>query len=138
MEAIINNENYLEDLKGKEIKLKNFRDLRAYQIASDLAEECRKIADSLPEIEKYILSDQLRRSVSKIPAQVGEGNGQLYKKEEIRFYSIALGSLSETQAHLELCLRSKYIEEEKFKELDNKAMQIKALVITYIQKLINS
>lgn len=55
----------------------------------------------------------------------------------MRFYSIATSSVCETQCHLELCLACGYITEEKFRELDNKVNQFKALVIKYVQKLIN-
>lgn len=138
MKSIIETKNYLEDLKGINIKIKDFKKLKAYEIAMDLAKECRKIANELPKYEDKILADQLRRSVSKVPAQLSEGNGQFYKGEEVRFYSIATGSICETQCHLELCLVSGYITEEKFKELDDKANQIKALVIRYVQNLINN
>lgn len=137
MKTLIKSKNYLEELKGVEIKMREFKDLKAYKIAMELATECREIANQLPEFEEKILSDQLRRSVSKLGPQVAEGKGQFYKKEEIRFYSIATGSVCETQCHLELCLACGYITEEKFKELDNKADQFKALVIKYVQKLIN-
>lgn len=137
MKTLIKSKNYLEELKGVEIEMREFRDLKAYKIAMELAKECRGIANQLPEFEETILSDQLRRSVSKVPAQLSEGKGQFYKKEEIRFYSVATGSICETQCHLELCWISGYITQEKFRELDDKANQIKALVIRYVQKLIN-
>lgn len=82
MKTLIKSKNYLEELKGVEIEMREFRDLKAYKIAMELATECREIANQLPEFEETILSDQLRRSVSKLGPQVAEGKSQFYKKRK--------------------------------------------------------
>ena len=37
MKTLIKSKNYLEELKGVEIKMREFRDLKAYKIAMELA-----------------------------------------------------------------------------------------------------
>lgn len=46
--------------------------------------------------------------------------------------SIALGSICESQAHLDIALISNYITKEEHKKLDNIANEIKSLLIWYL------
>jgi four helix bundle protein len=48
------------------------------------------------------LRDQLNRASSSIALNLAEGSGRPSKKEQARFYSIALGSLRESQAILDM------------------------------------
>lgn len=48
------------------------------------------------------LKDQLLRAASSIVLNLAEGRGKSTKRDQVRFFSIALGSLRECQAILEL------------------------------------
>ncbi len=73
--------------------LKTFR---TYQLALSLYGECKKTC--LP----YFLKDQLLRAASSICLNLAEGTGRPSPKERKRFYAIALGSLREVQAIVDL------------------------------------
>ena len=90
----------------------------------------------LPKSEEYILKKQLRGSCQSTIAQIAEGNSQLYTKVECRFMSIALGSICESQAHLDIALISNYITKEEHKKLDNIANEIKSLLIWYLREFL--
>jgi len=51
---------------------------------------------------KNPMKDQFERAMLSVVLNIAEGSGKIHKKEKRRFYSIALGSLRETQALLEL------------------------------------
>ena len=48
------------------------------------------------------LKDQLSRAASSISLNLAEGSGRSTNKDQLRFYHIALGSLRECQAVLDL------------------------------------
>jgi len=73
--------------------LKNFR---SYQIAKQLYFECEKLR------MKDFLKLQLLRASSSVVLNLAEGSGKDSKKDQRRFYVIALGSLREVQAILEI------------------------------------
>lgn len=139
MRTIIDAEtDYLEELEEKDIIIKDFRKLKAYQLSLEFIKQCFEVINSLPECEKFILQDQLRRSSQSVAAQICEGNTQLYKKREISFLSIAIGSLCESQCHLDIALINGYITKEKHDEIEVIAIEIKKLLVTYIRNLLSS
>jgi four helix bundle protein len=73
--------------------MKNFK---TYQLAKELYLECLKL-----EI-KGELRDQLHRASLSIVLNLAEGSGKITAPDQRRFYSIAFGSLRETQALVDL------------------------------------
>ena len=82
----------------------SYRDLRVWQEARILVSEVYQIADRLPPYEKYNLSDQMRRSVASIGANIAEGQGRGTVKDYLHFLYIARGSAYELDTQLLYCL----------------------------------
>lgn len=91
----------------------SFRRLQVYNDARVLVKDVYVMMQSFPKEEKYALSDQLRRSVLSVPANIAEGMGRRSKKEQIHFLEIAFGSLMETFCHIEISKDLGYITEEQ-------------------------
>lgn len=139
MKTIIDAEtDYLEELEEKDIIIKDFRKLKAYQLSLEFIKQCLEVINSLPPCEEYILKQQLLRASEGVAAQICEGNSQLYKKREVSFLSIAIGSLCESQCHLDIALINGYITKEKYDEIEAVAIEIKKLLVTYIRNLLSS
>jgi len=51
---------------------RGYRDLKVYQLAYRLAMEIFEITKSFPAVEKYALTDQIRRSSRSVPANIVE------------------------------------------------------------------
>ena len=134
----INSKNlkYIKELNPKDLQVKNFRKLQAYELGLQLVEITIKLINKFPKVEEYVLKDQLRRSIYGVAGQLSEGNGSLYIKKELHFVSIAMGSLCESQAWYDIALLNGYITKEEYKEVEDIATQIKALMVTYIRKLV--
>jgi len=60
--------------------MKGHRDLKAYQLAYKLAMDIFKITRTFPEVERYSLTSQIRRSSRSVAANLAEG----YRKRQYR------------------------------------------------------
>jgi four helix bundle protein len=68
------------------------------------------------------LTTQLRRAAMSIPANIAEGAGRAGTAELRRFLSIAQGSLSELDTHVELAHRLGFVENRR--ALDEKINRV--------------
>ena len=68
----------------------------AYELALKLYTQCETIK------AKHHIKDQLSRAALSIALNLAEATGKPTKPEQRRFFSIALGSLRETQALLRI------------------------------------
>ena len=73
--------------------LQNFK---VYQASLQFYHECEKL--HLPAF----LKDQLLRAASSVSLNLAEGAGRKTSKDQTRFYRIALGSINECSAILDL------------------------------------
>ena len=79
----------------------------AYQLSLEVYRSCEKIT------AVHYLKDQLSRASLSICLNLAEGSGKPSWKEKRRFYSIALGSMRETQSLLDILNR---VEERKLSD----------------------
>ena len=85
--------------------VQHYRELVAWQVAMDLAEQCYRMTKVFPAEERYGMTTQIRRAASSVPANIAEGQGRQSTKEFLHFLGIARGSLSELETHLLLSQR---------------------------------
>ena len=86
-------------------RIRDFRDLLAWQRAMDLMVVAYPTADELPVRVRFALGDQIRRSAGSIAANIAEGNARGSTRDYIRFLTIAIASLRELETHIEACQR---------------------------------
>ncbi|MEW6084112.1 MAG: four helix bundle protein [Chloroflexota bacterium] len=92
----------------------------------------KEILPLLPIEEKYVLSQQLRRSSQSIPANIAEGHGRFYFQDNVRFCYIARGSLEESLSHIVHAFRVGYVSEELYKSLAVDGENLNRLINGYI------
>jgi four helix bundle protein len=104
------------------------RDLKIWQKAILLVEECYKISVMLPTEERFGLTSQIRRAASSVPANIAEGFGRWNRKEFSRFLAMASGSLRELETHLVIARRLGYLTspatEPLFRRIDELARML--------------
>ncbi len=71
--------------------------ISAYKKSYDLSNEIWKMVIKWDFFAKDTVGKQLVRSVDSISANIAEGFGRYHKKDKIKFYRIALGSLEESK-----------------------------------------
>ncbi len=89
----------------------NYRDLFAWQKAMDLVESVYRATRDWPKEEMYGLTNQVRRAVISVPANMAEGQGRNSTKDFARFLAIAMGSLYEVETHISIAQRLRYVDE---------------------------
>ena len=98
---------------------RNFKNIKAWQYADDLAVLVYSKTKSLPREELYGITSQLRRAVVSIPANIAEGANREHKKEYLHFLYIAMGSMAETEYLLHLSRRLEYLKDDEYKKLED-------------------
>jgi hypothetical protein len=71
---------------------RGYRELIAWQKAMQLVPAVYRLVRQLPAEERYALSDQLRRAVVSIPANIAEGQARQHAAEFAQHLAIARGS----------------------------------------------
>ncbi len=82
-----------------------FEKLEIWQDALDYLELVYRIANALPDSEKYNLRSQIIRAATSVSLNIAEGSTGQTDAEQVRFLGMALRSLLETVACLHIIHR---------------------------------
>jgi four helix bundle protein len=93
---------------GKKYLMLN--DLKAYKISFDLSNHVWKVVIQWKYFSKDTVGKQFVRAVDSISANIAEGFGRYNKKDKIKFYKIARGSVYESLDWLQKSKARKIIE----------------------------
>lgn len=96
--------------------LSRFEHLKVWKKAHVLVIEIYRITQRFPKEERFCLTDQLRRAVLSVPANIVEGHTRKSKHEFLHFLSISKGSLEETKYFLLVSKDLEYITTEEYKQ----------------------
>jgi four helix bundle protein len=99
---------------------RDFKNIKAWQYADDLAVLVYSITKSFPKEELYGITSQLRRSVVSVPTNIAEGASREHKKEYLHFLFIARGSIAEVEYLLHLSRRVGYLKEYDYKQVEDR------------------
>ena len=91
--------------------------------------EIIELVKYMKSIKESIISNQIGRSGTSIGANIYEAQYAQGKKDFVSKLEIALKEASETGYWLELLYRTKYINEQTFKELSSKCTSLRAMLI---------
>jgi four helix bundle protein len=109
-------------------KIINFTDLKVWQQAHRVVLEIYKQTRNFPKDELFGLVSQLRRAVVSITSNIAEGFCRSTAKDKVRFYTIALGSLTEIQNQLMIATDLHYLENQIFLEITLQLVEIRKML----------
>ena len=115
--------------------MQNYKDLMVWRRAHEFTLRIYEAVATFPKDEIYNLTSQIKRSSSSIPTNIAEGCGRFTQKDLANFLQIALGSSHELEYQLLLAKDLKFIQDEKYLELEKKVGEIKAMLISLIKKV---
>lgn len=113
----------------------NFKELKIWQYAKDIAVDIYKITDSDCMKKDYSLRDQMRRAAVSIASNIAEGNDRESNKEFVRFLYIAKGSCSELITQLVIANQIGYIDSNIADNLEEKASKLCYMIGALIKSL---
>ncbi|WP_420577625.1 four helix bundle protein [Ekhidna sp.] len=115
--------------------MNNFRELKVWQRAIDLATLIYSLTKSFPESEKYGLTSQLQRATISVSSNIAEGSGRQTKPDFKHFLSISLGSLYEIESQLVVSHKLKYISEKEVNMAITEVSEIQKMIYSLRSKL---
>ena len=100
--------------------VKDFRELRVYQLAFESAVRIYELTKSFPSEERYSLTDQIRRSSRSVCANIAEAwRRRRYPNHFVSKLSDSDSEAAETTVWLDFSLRFGYIPSNVHKELSD-------------------
>jgi len=115
--------------------MKDFRDLKVWEKAHELALDCYGITAGFPKHEIFGIVAQIRRSGSSIAANIAEGCGRGGNAEFQRLLQMAMGSASELEYHILLSRDLHFLEHDPRDLLRDKVIEIKKMLASLIRKV---
>jgi four helix bundle protein len=115
--------------------LKDFKELRVWSKAHELAILVYKLTRAFPRDEVYRLTSQVRRSAASIGANIAEGYGRHSDGEMTRFLQIARGSASETEYHLLLAKDLGFLQEADFQVAEQAVVVVQRMLTALVQRV---
>ena len=115
--------------------MRDFRELKVWQKAHQLALSVYKATRSFPREEVYGLTGQMRRACTSIPANIAEGSGRGTDPEMVRFLRIAMGSAAELEYFVLLARDLGYLNGTIHDHLASEVIQVRRMLSSFIQRL---
>ena len=97
--------------------MKKLENINCYNLSVELSDLTWKIVSSWNNFAKNTVGNQLVRAVDSVAANIAEGFGRYHKKDKIKFYYNARGSLFESQFFIKRALERQMISQTQFETI---------------------
>jgi four helix bundle protein len=117
--------------------IKSYRELICWQLSVELRRGMIEVTDRPAVKRNFTFCDQVGESARSAPANIAEG----FKRSNrvfMRYLDVALGSLQETENHVDEVLERKYItpdEHERFRILAKRAIRDGEQLQSYLRRV---
>jgi four helix bundle protein len=115
--------------------MKDFKKLVVWQKAHELVLLVYRLTKKFPKEERFNLIDQMRRSATSIATNIAEGCGKYSQKDFVAYLQVSQGSSQEIEYLSILSKDLKYITVEEYDDLNSRINEVKAMLISLIQKV---
>lgn len=116
-------------------QVKSFRDLMVWQKGMELVKEVYELMKAFPADERFGLTQQLRRAVVSVPANIAEGHARRHRRDFPSFLSFTLGSLAEVETHLEIGQLLGYIGPDTVQPIPGRVHELTRMVYGLLSAL---
>lgn len=115
--------------------IKDFNDLEVWQVAKLLVITVYGRTQRFPRQELFSLTDQLKRAANSVCANIAEGFSRYHRKDKIRFYYNARGSVSEAKSHVFIAKELNYLSSEAADDIIHKYDSVNKMLNGLINSL---
>lgn len=113
----------------------DLEDLQIYQLSMNMAEEIWNIVIKWDYFTKDTIGKQLVKAADSVSANLSEGFGRFFYKEERQFCYYSRGSLYETKTWLTKASNRKLISTEEFERFNKDIRNIGVKLNNYINAI---
>jgi four helix bundle protein len=117
--------------------MNNFKSLKLYHRALDLADRIYGITATFPRSEVFGLSAQMQRAAVSVGSNIAEGAARNSKQEFYHFLGITNGSAAELHFQLDLASRRNMISDTELQEVQELLSEIMKMSSS-LQKTLSS
>ncbi len=110
----------------------DYKEPEVWKESKELVKLVYSYTVSLPSVEQFGLTTQIRRAAVSIPSNIAGGVGRNYSKDTIQFLYIALGSTYELETQLIISNEMFELNKEEYMLTFNKLQNIKMLINGFI------
>ena len=112
-----------------------YKNLIVWKETKNLVLLVYKITESFPKSEEFALRNQIRRAAISILSQIAEGWLRNTIKDKLHFLDIALGSLLEVEAQMDVSKDIGYVKRDAYAKFDNLRARVAYLLYKYTSKI---
>lgn len=91
------------------------------------------LAKKFPKDERYDLTDQIRRAIKSVSANIVEGSGKRTSKNFISYLYNSIGSAKEVREHLKVACGLGYARGDEVKDIVAELRRIERMFVGYIE-----
>lgn len=115
--------------------VKSFKDLILWQKSHQIVLVTYKLTGKFPSVEKFGLTDQVKRSAVSISSNIAEGFGRSTNKDKLHFLIMARGSSNELLNQLTIAKDLEFIKSEDLDFLEDKIKEVQKIISGLVKKL---
>ncbi|MHC4941263.1 MAG: four helix bundle protein [Planctomycetota bacterium] len=115
--------------------MQSVRNLIVWNLGMELVDHVYDASMRFPRDERFGVTQQLRRAVVSVPANIAEGAGRNSDREFRRYLLIAIGSLEEVGTYVELAIRRAWIAEEEAEPIRQLTDDLRAAIVQLIKRI---
>ena len=116
-------------------RIESFEDLHVYRLAEDVGDRIWQIVLKWSDFPKNTLGYQLVKSADSIGANIAEGFGRFYFRENRQFARVSRGSLYESRHWLRRAFRRGLLKDEEITELRTLIDELAPRLNAYIRSI---
>ena len=113
----------------------NFKELRVWKEAIELAKLVYQTSANFPAEEKYGLKSQVNRAAVSVASNIAEGSGRGSNKEFAQFLKVSLGSAFEVETQMILAEAFGFVSKEDNEKLTQQLSGVQKMLNGLINKL---
>lgn len=116
-------------------RVRDFQELKVWQLGHQLALDIYKITVPFPKAEEYGLRAQIRRAAVSVAANIAEGSARHTDAAMRQFLIIAHGSAAEVQCLIIVACDLGYLSQDQRNDLDARSRELRRGLNRFIGKL---